>query len=94
MKEYFKYLGHKVKDRVTGFTGIATTLSFDLYGCVQAVVSQEKNVKDGEQKLGDNHWFDVKRLEILSEEPVMPLPSFVYVDGGDEKPTFERKPTR
>jgi hypothetical protein len=33
-----KLLGTKVRDVVTGFVGIVTSVSFDLYGCVQAVV--------------------------------------------------------
>lgn len=69
---HFDMLGKKAKDKVTGFTGVVTTLSYDLYGCIQVVVSPE--AKDGEIKLG--HWCDVSRIEILSDEPVMQLPDF------------------
>jgi hypothetical protein len=92
MKEHFKLLGHKVRDVVTGFTGMVTTISFDLYGCVQAVVTPEIEKKTG--KRGESEWFDTKRLAILSKSPVMPIPSFDAVPGGDKKPAFPRDPIR
>ena len=36
-----KLLGLKVKDKVTGFTGIITSVSFDLYGCIQVIITPE-----------------------------------------------------
>jgi hypothetical protein len=30
MEEYFKWLGFKIRDKVTGLVGIGTCLSFDL----------------------------------------------------------------
>ena len=38
-EQHFKLLGMKVKDKVTGYSGVVTSLSFDLYGCVQAVIT-------------------------------------------------------
>lgn len=67
MNEYLELLGFKVRDVVTGFSGTVTSVSFDLYGCVQAIVSPE--FKDG--KIGDSHWFDLKRLKVESADPVM-----------------------
>ena len=72
-ENHLKMLGLPVKDRVTGFSGVVTTVSFDLYGCVQLVVTPEAG-KDG--KLEDGRWFDVTRLEVTGEEPVMDLPNF------------------
>lgn len=91
MKEHFKLLGFKVRDVVTGFEGIATTISFDLYGCVQAIVSPGLNDK-GEP--GDGRWFDVKRLVATGGKPVMELPTFEVVPGGSEKPSFPQQPIR
>ena len=34
---HLELLGQKVEDKVTGFRGVVTTISFDLYGCIQAV---------------------------------------------------------
>lgn len=66
-----KLLGLKVRDRVTGFNGIVMTVAYDLPGCIQAVVVPLVDEK-GEHKEGK--WFDVTRLEVLNEEPVMEVP--------------------
>lgn len=83
-----KLLGLNVKDRVTGFTGVVASVCFDLYGCVQAVVTPAAS-KDG-GKIEESRWFDTKRLEALSDTPVMDVPHFgelraVPVAGGFEK---------
>ena len=92
MKEHFKLMGLKVRDAVTGFEGVVTSISFDLYGCVQAVVTPEVN-KD--QKREDSQWFDVKRLSAAKgAKPVMPLPDFLVVPGGQQLPSYPSKPIR
>jgi hypothetical protein len=68
MQEHMKLLGHKVRDRVTRFEGVVSSISFDLYGCVQAIVTP-KIGKDGKQP--ESAWFDTKRLEVLSSTRVM-----------------------
>lgn len=84
MKKHMELLGYVVSDRVTGFKGVVTTVSFDLYGCVQAVVSPQV-VADKPGDLGDAKWFDVKRLLKVSNAPVMELPTFEVVPGGVAK---------
>ena len=69
---HINLLGLKAKDVVTGLTGVITSISFDLYGCGQAIVTPE--AKDG--KIDHGAYFDLTRLEILSKEPVMQLPDF------------------
>lgn len=81
--EMLSILGYKVKDRVTGFKGVVISISFDLPGCVQAIVNPGLDTKKG--VVGDPMWFDVNRLEIISDNPVMTPPKFVatpipYVD--------------
>lgn len=82
-------LGLKVRDKVTGFEGVVTTVGFELYGCVQAIVHPGLD-KDG--KTRDSIWFDVSRLTILSDTPVMDVPNFASgpvsrgEQGGDSKP--------
>lgn len=78
LREQIQILGQSARDRVTGFAGTVTSVSFDLYGCVMAVVTPR--VVDG--KRVDGEWFDVKRLEVTGLR-VMDAPSF---DGrpGDE----------
>jgi hypothetical protein len=82
-----KLLGLKVRDRVTRFEGVVSSVAFDLYGCVVAVVTPGLNEKDG--KLEDGRWFDVKRLEILNSFPVMTPPTYAELGreiGAAEKP--------
>jgi len=87
--KHFEMLGHKGKDKVTGFKGVITSLSFDLYGCVTCILSPPL---DKDKKIVDGRWFDVTRIEITSKKPVMDLPDFVagYVaqgrKGAAEKP--------
>ena len=56
MQKYLAILGHRVVDRVTGFKGVAVTVSFD--GCIQVIVNPGLQT-DG--KLGDSNWFDFNR---------------------------------
>src|SRR5690242_8372119 len=71
-EKHAQILGFKVKDKVTGFEGVAASVCFDLYGCVQIAVTPP--VKEG--KLEDGRWFDVQRLDRTSDERVMPVPAF------------------
>jgi hypothetical protein len=83
MKQYMELLGLRVKDKVTGFSGVVSSVCFDLFGCVQAVVTPAVG-KDGKQE--DGRWFDTKRLDITDGNPVMEVPTFEAVPGGYEKP--------
>ncbi len=88
MNKHLKLLGLKGKDLVTGYEGVITSVSFDLYGCVQVVVTPP--IKDGKKEAGD--WFDVNRIKILDNKPVMITPDFdnSYIadgrKGGYDKP--------
>lgn len=70
---HLKLLGKKACDLVTGYSGVITTVSFDLYGCVQAVITRPVS-DDNEIKSGN--WFDVTRLSIVDDTPVIALPNF------------------
>tara|TARA_R110000868_G_scaffold139281_1_gene354044 strand:+ start:220 stop:513 length:294 start_codon:yes stop_codon:yes gene_type:complete len=89
VKKHLSLLGLKVRDKVTGITGVVAHVGFDLYGCVQAVVNPGVD-KDG--KLKDTVWLDVSRLEILDSNPVMEVPNFDFGtvaegrQGASEKP--------
>ena len=72
MEKHFDLLGKPARDLVTGHEGVVTTISFDLYGCVQVVITPL--AREGKVLCGD--WFDVTRIEILDDEPVMALPDF------------------
>jgi hypothetical protein len=86
IKETIDLLGRKAKDRVTGFTGVITSVCFDLYGCVQCAVNAP--AKEGEE-LKSGHWFDVGRLEVTGK-PVIDVPDF---DARGNKPaTYDKGP--
>ena len=90
MKEHFKLLGFKVVDKVIGFKGVVTSISFDLSGCIQALVCPEVNASGVP---GDSRWFDTKRLKIISKIPIISPPSYDVVPGGQEYPKYESKPS-
>lgn len=59
-------LGTKVKDKVTGFVGIATSRIEFLNGCVQ--YSVKPKMKKGENKVPESSFFDEQQLEILEKK--------------------------
>lgn len=71
--KHLSLLGLEAEDKVTKFKGTVTTISFDLYGCIQAVLSPQMK-KDG--TIPEGRWFDVNRLKVLGEKPVMDRPNF------------------
>lgn len=75
VQKHLALLGKRVEDRVTGFKGVVASMSFDLYGCVQAIVNPGIG-PDG--KLGESAWLDVTRLKVTDPEPVMPAPDFTF----------------
>lgn len=79
VQTYLRLLGFRVRDKVTGFVGVVTSCSFDLFGCVQFVVSPPADEQTGKQ--ADSRWFDECRLVKLSEEPVMVQPPCVLREG-------------
>lgn len=83
MQKHIGLLGLKAKDAVTGFEGVITTISFDLYGCVQAVVSPHI---DDKGEIPDGKWFDVTRLVIKGRKRVMAVPEFSkgYIAAGNK----------
>lgn len=86
-------LGHRVRDVVTGSEGVVSSVSFDISGCVQGLVSPTR--KADEKELPQSYWFDTKRLRrIGDDQPVMELPTFENVPGGQDLPRFTSKPAR
>ncbi len=58
-------LGDKVKDSITGFTGIVTGISSYLNGCVSMLVCSNKLDSEGKEV---SEWFDEQRVAGKSEE--------------------------
>jgi hypothetical protein len=85
IKESIELLGLEAKDRVTGFNGVIASVTFDLYGCVQAIVTPPVD-KDGKTREGN--WFDIKRLE--TGRRVMAAPQFELMEKSQEPGPGER----
>ncbi len=58
-------LGDKVKDSITGFTGIVIGISSYLNGCVSMLVCSNELDSEGKEVSG---WFDEQRVAGKSEE--------------------------
>jgi len=91
VEQSVKFLGKKVKDKISGRKGIVTSVCFDLYGCIQIVIDEQKTDKDG--KAVSFGWFDINRAEIITNKTIMDFPDFdnkyasiKKVNGPAEKP--------
>lgn len=89
IKKHLDLLGHRVEDKVTGLTGTVTSIGFDLYGCIQAIVNPGLD-KDGKSR--DSLWFDVARLKVLSDQPVMERPNYDFGPQAEGKQGAAEKP--
>lgn len=85
------FLGKKVEDKISKRKGIVTSVCFDLYGCIQVVVDEQKLDKEG--KAMTFGWVDINRLNILKSKEIMPHPDFdnkyksiIKVNGPADKP--------
>ena len=58
-------LGSKVKDQISGFTGIATARTEYLHGCARVVVDPQE-LHEG--KPIDGRYFDEQQLEVVEED--------------------------
>lgn len=89
VEKHLKLLGIVVEDKVTGFKGTVTSIAFDLFGCIQAIVTPFAG-KEG--KVEDSRWFDVQRLIIKKKNPVMDMPDFGSVKIAEGKKGPIEKP--
>lgn len=95
LKKHLDLLGMRVEDRITGFKGVVVSVGFDLYGCIQAIINPGVGA-DGKPQ--DAHWFDVNRLQITSDTPVMERPEFEWTPqaiaegrkGPAERPAYNK----
>lgn len=90
--DHIDLLGHQCTDKVTRVNGVITSICFDLYGCIQALV-QPLPAENKDGTLKTSLWFDVGRLEIEPSK-VMKTPDFVSgypatgLKGPAQKPDF------
>lgn len=77
------FLGFPARDRVTGFRGVVTTISFDLYGCVQVVLQPEVDDKGA---VPEGRWYDINRVVTEGERKMSPPEVWTDEKGPAEKP--------
>lgn len=75
LNKHLSKLGKRARDVVTGQTGVIVSVSFDLYGCIQVVLNPGID-KDGKHR--EQGWYDIARMEITDEKPVMQQPAFEW----------------
>jgi hypothetical protein len=81
-------LGSRVKDRVSGFVGIATARTMHLNGCVRYAVDPPV---DNKGKIPDSYYFDEAQLEVIDvgiSEGITPQPT-----GGPRRDQPSRRST-
>jgi hypothetical protein len=91
MKEYLKFLGLKVEDKVTKFKGVVISVSFDLFGCIQVLV--EPGLDEKGNFGNDRVWLDINRLKIINKKPMMPIPDYTKGYQAEAKQGAADKPT-
>lgn len=80
MKEHKIKLGDKVKDKITGYTGIATARTEFINGCVQYTIAR-KLKKDQEINVAGDPSIDEMCLEVIEERVIE---SKEYLDEDEE----------
>ena len=84
IKKHLELLGHEVKDKVSDITGVVISMSFDLYGCIQAYV-RPKEIQKEDGTLKPGNWLDVARLVVVSKKPLMDQPDFEWGEVAEGK---------
>lgn len=73
-EDVINLLGYKARDKITKQDGVISSVSFDLYGCVQVLLTPLK-VKNGED-IKVHGWFDINRIEIIKNKKIMNFPEY------------------
>lgn len=76
-------LGYTMRDKVTGFTGIATGHVEYITGCDQLLLVPKV---DADGKLRDSQWFDTQRCELLVTEPLVEVDNSQFNGPDKEAP--------
>lgn len=98
--------GAKVRDRVTGFTGVVVAITSWLAGCERALVQAPATTEEnGKVTVPDGVWIDTGQLEVIeAAQPSQYVPGFVPVatavpgsaprtTGGGGRPEAPQRPT-
>jgi len=88
---HLRILGKRVEDRVMGVVGVAESVCFDLYGCVQVCVNCGLEA-DGKRR--ESIWLDISRLKVVDENPVMLPPDWEFGPVAEGRHGPAEKPAR
>lgn len=77
LKKYLAILGKRAEDKVTGLKGVTSSISFDLYGYVQILLTPGLDEKG---ELRSSTWFDINRIKIEEDESVMEAPNIQSIE--------------
>lgn len=88
VSDYLQILGFPASDRITGFSGVAASVCFDLYGCIQVVITPPVNDK-GEAP--ESRWFDIARVATTGGRVMEPPARWTAAKGPAEKPASGRR---
>ena len=61
-------LGNKVRDIVTGFSGVASSIHHYLHGCARVGIEPTELDKEGKPR--QIHIFDIHRVEVMESSPI------------------------
>ena len=85
-------LGQKVRDEITGFTGVVTGRFEYLYGCVRIQVQPQGLDKDS--KVQEAYTFDEGQLRVVDEAGVTPPNLEASTGGPRSDPSARPDPVR
>ena len=85
-------LGSKVRDTLTGFSGVAVGRTEWMFGCARVGIEPEE-LKDG--KPIETQWFDEQRIEVIkAEEPQISENNSATTGGPKNDPSPRACPRR
>lgn len=64
-------LGDRAKDPVSGFSGIVTSVTTFLHGCIRVAITPEKLDKDGKPR--DEKYFDQSQIMLVRAQVHAPM---------------------
>ncbi len=84
-------LGSRVRDNITGFTGIATGKVEFLHGCTRILIEPEKLEDNG--KPVEGQYFDEQRVEVVKDKEIKVSKDSSATTGGPAgNPTRSKMP--
>lgn len=91
IEKHIDVLGKRIKEKVTGVEGVAVSISFDLYGCIQILLVRKD---ESGESLTTGQWIDLNRAKIIDSDRVMDIPDFGKIEAIKDSKGPAIKPTK